>query len=92
MPYLISALLGYGLGCINPAYVVARLKGFDIREKGSGNAGASNILITLGKARGIFCAAFDIAKAALAVLLTGWIFSSATPQPLRITSMPRGTT
>ena len=77
MPYLISALLGYGLGCINPAYVVARLKGFDIREKGSGNAGASNILITLGKARGIFCAAFDIAKAALAVHLTGWIFSSA---------------
>ena len=77
MPYWISALLGYGLGCINPAYILARLKGFDIREKGSKNAGASNIIISLGKARGFFCAAFDIAKAALAVLLTGWIFPSA---------------
>ena len=76
MAYLISALLGYGLGCINPAYILARLNGFDIREKGSKNAGASNIIITLGKARGFFCAAFDIAKATLAVLLTGWFFTS----------------
>ena len=64
MAYLISALIGYGLGCISPSYILARIHGFDIREKGSKNAGASNILITLGKARGFLCAAFDIAKAA----------------------------
>lgn len=75
MAYLISVLIGYGLGCISPSYIVARLNGFDIREKGSRNAGASNIVLTLGKARGFLCAAFDIAKAALAVLITGWIFT-----------------
>ena len=75
MAYLISVLIGYGLGCISPSYILAKLHGFDIREKGSKNAGASNILITLGKARGFLCAAFDITKAALAVLLTGWIFT-----------------
>lgn len=75
MAYLISVLIGYGLGCISPSYIVARLNGFDIRERGSGNAGASNIVLTLGKARGFLCAAFDIAKAALAVLITGWIFT-----------------
>lgn len=71
MAYLIGIVLGYGLGCINPAYLLARIKGFDIRERGSRNAGASNVLITLGKGRGIFCAAFDISKAALAVWLMG---------------------
>ena len=76
MAYLLSALLGYGLGCINPAYVLARLKGFDIRERGSKNAGASNVIITLGKARGFLCASFDIGKAAFAVWLTGVLFES----------------
>ena len=75
MPYLLSALLGYGLGCINPAYILAKLRGFDIREKGSRNAGASNVVITLGKAKGIFCAVFDIGKAALAVLLVRLLFN-----------------
>ena len=78
MAYLLSALLGYGLGCINPAYVLARLKGFDIRERGSKNAGASNVIITLGKARGFLCASFDIGKAAFAVWLTGALFESDT--------------
>ena len=78
MEYLLSVLLGYGLGCINPAYVFARLKGFDIREKGSRNAGASNVIITLGKARGLICAAFDIGKAALAVWLAGLLFAHDT--------------
>ncbi|NMA16299.1 MAG: glycerol-3-phosphate acyltransferase, partial [Erysipelotrichia bacterium] len=42
MRYLIAILLGYGLGCINPAYLLGILKGFDIRSKGTHNAGASN--------------------------------------------------
>lgn len=75
MNYALSAVIGYLIGTVNPAFIIAKLHGFDIREKGSKNAGASNIIITLGKARGFLCAAFDIAKAALAVLLTGWIFT-----------------
>lgn len=36
---ILCALLGYLLGCINPAYLIARARGFDIRSRGSGNVG-----------------------------------------------------
>ncbi len=75
MSYFLSALMGYLVGTVNPAYIIAKLHGFDIREKGSGNAGASNALILFGKARGALCALFDIAKAAFVVWLTAKIFS-----------------
>ena len=75
MSYLLSAVMGYLVGTINPAFILAKLHGFDIREKGSRNAGASNALLLFGKARGILCAVFDIAKAAFIIWLTGHIFT-----------------
>lgn len=63
MSAIICLLLGYCIGMVNPAFIISRLKGFDIRERGSGNAGASNAVVMLGKGFGIFCAIFDIAKA-----------------------------
>lgn len=67
---LICIGVGYFIGAINPSYLIAKAKGFDIRKRGSGNAGASNALIVFGKAMGIFCALFDIYKACLAIELT----------------------
>jgi len=78
MEYLLSTLLGYCFGNINPAYILSKLKGFDIRERGSGNAGASNVVITLGKKAGAFTALFDIAKAAVSSLLATLIFPQLT--------------
>ena len=75
MAYFLSAVMGYLMGTVNPAFILAKLHGFDIREKGSRNAGASNALLLFGKARGILCAAFDIAKAAFIIWLTGHIFA-----------------
>ena len=75
MAYLLSAVMGYLMGTVNPAFILAKLHGFDIREKGSRNAGASNALLLFGKARGAFCAVFDIAKAACIIWLTGHIFA-----------------
>ncbi len=63
MNILLCLLLGYFLGSINPSYIIGRIKGFDIRRTGSGNAGASNALIVMGKWVAIFSALFDIAKA-----------------------------
>ncbi len=67
MKYVLCILIGYLIGAINPSYIIAKIRGFDIREKGSKNAGASNALILFGKVLGIGCALFDIAKATFAI-------------------------
>ena len=61
--YICAILGGYLIGNINMGAILARIKGFDIRTKGSGNAGASNALLTMGKRAGIITAAIDIIKA-----------------------------
>lgn len=63
---LLCVCIGYCVGIINPSYILSRMKGFDIREKGSGNAGASNATLVFGKGVGILCALFDIFKAYIA--------------------------
>jgi len=78
MQYLLCALLAYLIGTVNPSYIIGKIKGFDIREKGSKNAGASNAIILLGKITGILCALFDIAKACLAIWLCETIFKDAS--------------
>ena len=60
MKYIFCILIGYLIGAINPSYFIAKLRGFDIREKGSKNAGASNALILFGKVLGVGCALFDL--------------------------------
>lgn len=72
--YMICILVGYLVGTINPAYIISKIRGFDIRKKGSGNAGASNAVIVMGKMIGVICALFDIFKATLIIWLMGWIF------------------
>lgn len=78
MEYLICALIGYFIGVINPAYLIGKIKGRDIRKEGSHNAGGSNALIIFGKAVGFFCIAFDIGKAMLAVIVAEAIFPDLT--------------
>ena len=78
MKYVLCILIGYLIGAINPSYSIAKLRGFDIREKGSKNAGASNALILFGKVLGIGCALFDIAKATFAIWLCGKLFPELT--------------
>ena len=75
MRYVICLLVGYLVGTLNPSYLLARLHGFDIRTRGSHNAGASNAFLLFGKMRGFLCAFFDICKAYLSVFLAQRIFS-----------------
>ena len=78
MEALYCALLGYFVGTINPSYLLGRIKGMDIREKGSGNAGGSNALIVFGRIAGVLCSLFDIAKAFAAVRLAEFLFPNFT--------------
>lgn len=86
MNYLYAILIGYAIGAINPSYLIAKACGFDIRKRGSGNAGASNVLILFGKALGISCALFDIAKATAAIHLAVLLFPS-TPFVFSVTAV-----
>lgn len=73
--YRVIALgLGYLLGGIQTAVLYSRLKGMDIREHGSGNAGATNTLRVLGKKAGLVVFLGDVLKAALAVLIAELLF------------------
>lgn len=65
MKYIISIAIGYLLGSANPAYICGRLKGFDIREKGTHNAGASNAKLVMGWPYFFICAIYDILKAVI---------------------------
>lgn len=71
----LSMLIGYLLGCIQSAYILGRLAGkIDIREHGSGNAGASNITSTLGLKFGVIVGLVDILKGFFAVQIVRWIY------------------
>jgi glycerol-3-phosphate acyltransferase PlsY len=74
MNYLASVLIGYLLGSFNAAYFLSKAKGFDIREKGTHNPGASNMTVTLGWSYGIITALLDILKATLAVIVCQRLF------------------
>ena len=58
----IAAVLAYFLGNINPAIIIGRSKGVDIRSEGSGNAGATNALRSLGKKAGAVTFVIDVVK------------------------------
>ena len=77
-----SLIIGYFLGCINLSYIISRIRGFDIRHVGSGNAGASNLVIVIGKKIGLLVAALDILKAFLAFNLAQFLFPEAYAGPI----------
>lgn len=74
MEILGCLLIGYLIGAFSPSYIIGMMNGYDIRKKGSGNAGASNVIILKGKKIGAFCAILDITKACLALWITGKLF------------------
>lgn len=76
---LATMIIAYLIGSINPAILITRLKtGQDIRTMGSGNAGFTNVLRSVGKGPAIATIACDYIKGILAVAIGWWIFSGLT--------------
>jgi glycerol-3-phosphate acyltransferase PlsY len=81
---ILSIVIGYLLGSIPTAYIVARLrKGIDIRNIGSRNMGGANVMREIGTHEGVFVGLFDIAKGAGAILVAQalnisalWVFGA----------------
>ena len=75
MPGLLSVVIAYVLGSIPFGYLLVKFSsGEDVRDSGSGNIGATNVLRTTGRAAGIATLALDIAKGFLAV----WVAANLT--------------
>ncbi|MBR2471385.1 MAG: glycerol-3-phosphate acyltransferase, partial [Clostridia bacterium] len=67
----VFAVVAYLLGSINSSILIGRLFGVkDIRKHGSGNAGATNTLRTIGKKAAILALIGDALKGVIAILLT----------------------
>lgn len=62
MTYVLAAVIGYLLGAVSPATLVARHFGADLRGSGSGNPGATNVGRVLGRKAGIAVGLLDVAK------------------------------
>ncbi|MCU6710027.1 glycerol-3-phosphate 1-O-acyltransferase PlsY [Paenibacillus sp. J5C_2022] len=77
---ILAVVLSYLIGSVSFSIVIAKwVKGIDIRQHGSGNAGATNTLRVLGKGPGLMVFALDIVKGIGAVLIghaasnNGWV-------------------
>lgn len=74
--YVLSAVAAYLLGSVNFSIIITRkFIGTDVRNHGSGNAGATNVLRTAGKLPAILTFAGDLLKCVVAILLSVLIAS-----------------
>lgn len=80
--YAAVALFGYFMGCFSLSYLLAKKRGFDIRTRGSNNAGASNAAVTMGWKIGVLVGFCDIMKCFIAVLAVRLIVSPYDPYSL----------
>jgi glycerol-3-phosphate acyltransferase PlsY len=69
MEDLLAVAVGYLVGSIPFAFLLARRRGVDLRRAGSGNVGAANVLRTSGVPHAIAAMCLDAAKGAVAVLV-----------------------
>lgn len=72
-------MIGYVFGLFQTAYLYGKLHGIDIRNYGSGNAGTTNTLRTLGTKAGLIVLLGDIMKCILAIVLTNLLFQNSHP-------------
>lgn len=68
--YIIMVIIAYLIGSVNFSILISKkMAGFDVREKGSGNAGSTNVLRTVGKKAALITLVCDILKGVISVLI-----------------------
>ena len=77
MERLICLLIGYAFGLIQTGYIYGKINNIDIRTLGSGNAGTTNALRTLGWKAGVITFIGDCLKCVVAVLLVRFVYKGA---------------
>lgn len=74
MQAVLSLILGYFVGCFSPARLVAKRHDVNLKETGTGNLGATNTALVLGRKAGYFVLFFDIFKSWFSYKLAKAIF------------------
>lgn len=90
MERLICLAIGYAFGLIQTGYLYGKTQKVDIRTMGSGNAGATNALRTLGWKAGAITFFGDAFKCIFAIILTCVIFRNSQRDILMVLSMYTG--
>lgn len=90
MERLICLAIGYAFGLIQTGYLYGKSQNVDIRKMGSGNAGATNALRTLGWKAGAITFFGDAFKCIFAIILTCVIFRNSQRDILMVLSMYTG--
>ena len=73
MEVFLSLILGYAMGCLNSAAWIGKKNHIDLKRAGTGNLGATNTTMVLGRKAGAFVLVFDVAKSFLAAKLARWM-------------------
>ena len=74
MEVFLSLCLGYVIGCLNPAAWIGKRNHVDLKQTGTGNLGATNTTMVLGRKAGAFVLVFDVVKSFLAARLARWLW------------------
>lgn len=87
MERLICIVVGYVFGLFQTSYIYGKIQGIDIRKYGSGNAGTTNMLRTLGTGAGAVTFIGDILKCVAAVAVIKWIFGDSCQEIMPLLSI-----
>ena len=68
---VIMAIVAYCIGSVNFSVIISKkMAGFDVREKGSGNAGTTNMLRSVGKKAAAITLLCDVLKGVIAIVIS----------------------
>lgn len=87
---ILCLCIGYLFGCIQSGYIYGRCHGIDIRDYGSGNAGTTNVLRTLGKKAGYITYAGDAIKGVAAIMLVRYVIFADSGIDMSLLTMYTG--
>ena len=83
---VITAIIAYLIGSVNFSVILSKkMAGFDVREKGSGNAGSTNMLRSVGKKAAAITLICDVLKGVVAIIIAiilGNIFNDSNKELL----------
>lgn len=90
MERFICVIIGYAFGLLQTGYLYGKLHHVDIRKQGSGNAGSTNALRTMGWKAGLVTLLGDCFKCVFAVVVVHLIYGKSQADMIPLLAMYAG--